>query len=313
MTITTRQELADFCLRQLGGGVVNIEVTPEQLEDAIDVAIEWYNEFHYDGIERDYIVTQVQPSVLTVADSTGWAIGETLTGATSGAKATITALTPTKVTIGPIDGLTKFGAENVSNGTTTIAVTSVALGEFDSGFFTMPDHVVSVLRVMNFSTAFYSSEMLFNPQYQIMQQEIQNLTSSGGASHYYGVMQYIAHLDFILRKEKDFRFNRRWGKVYLDVIWGTDAKIGDLVAFEVYKALDDTSYPKLLNDRWLKEYTTALIKKQWGQNLSKYDGMTLPGGLNYNGKYILEQAKEEIAEIEAEAINSSAPLFFAVG
>jgi hypothetical protein len=268
MSIATRQQLADFCLRQLGGGVVNIEVTDQQLEDAVDVAIEWYQEFHYDGVEKDYLVKKVAATVVTVADTTGLSVDETLTNETTGSYAKITALTGTTITIGQITGEEKFAVDDVlTNGTIDVTATAVALGEIDSKYFTMDEHVVGVTRILPLATQFTPTDILFNPQYQLMLQEINNITSSGGISYYYSVFNYLAHLEFILRKEKDYRFNRRWGRIYLDISWGSDVKIGDYVAFEVYRALVPEDYPKMLNDRWLKEYTTALIKRQWGTNL----------------------------------------------
>jgi hypothetical protein len=123
----------------------------------------------------------------------------------------------------------------------------------------------------------------------------------------------MSHLNFILTKEKSFRFNRRWNKIHLDINWNNDLKIGDPIIIEVYKALDDDTYAEVLSDRWLKEYTTAQIKYYWGSNLKKYSGMTLPGGLQYNGQQIWNEAVEEIKALEDEAISNSAPLYFEVG
>ena len=314
MSINTRQDLAEFCLRQLGGGVVNIEITDEQLEDAVELALEWYNEFHYDGVERDFLAHKITASVLTVASTTGLAVGQTLTNDTTTSYAAITALTGTTITIGKITGYQKFAVADVlTNGVISVTLTVVALGDLDNGYVTVDDSVVGVKKILNISSTYNSSDFLFNPQYQIMMNEIYNLTSSGGVQYYYSVMNYMAHLDFILKKEKDFRFNRRWNRLYIDVNWGSDIKIGDIVVVEVYKALNDVEFPEILNDRWLKEYTTALVKRQWGTNLKKYKGMTLPGGLQYDGQAIYDEAISDIEKIQDQAIGSSAPLFFEVG
>lgn len=314
MTITNRQELADHALRRLGGGVVEVEVSPEQLEDAVQLAIDFYIENHYDGIERDYLARTLSASVLNTASTAGFAVGDTLTGVTSGAQAVVTALTSTKFTLAKISTTAKFAnAETVTNGTTSVALTTVVLGDVDNGFIAVDDTVVGVVKVLNPATFYNSGDMLFNPQYQLMMNEIYNMTSSGGVQYYFSVMQYMSHLNFVLTKEKSFRFNRRWNKIYLDINWGTDLKIGDPIVIEVYKALDDDAYPEMLNDRWLKEYTAAQIKYYWGSNLKKYSDMTLPGGLRYNGQKIWDEAAEEIKALEDQAIGSSAPLYWEVG
>jgi hypothetical protein len=149
-------------------------------------------------------------------------------------------------------------------------------------------------------------------QYQIMMTELQALTKSG-ASMYYETMQYLGHLDFIMKKEKNYSFNRRMNKLMLEISWATDVKVGDIVAAEVYRIVDPEMYTKVYNDRWLKKYVTALIKKAWGSPLKKYNGIQTPGGLTYNGQQMFDEAVQEIKELEEEAINSSAPLDFFVG
>lgn len=245
--LQSKQDLADFCLRQNGAPVINVEVDDDQLTDCIDLAIQYYNEYHFDGVERDYVKYQISQDDVT------------------------------------------------------------------NGYLTLPDPVYSVVRVINPSTVFNSTETLYNFQYQIMQGEMTRIIGSSGVSYMYSVMNYMGHLDFVLRKEKMFRFNRRMNRAYIDVAWGVEVKVGDWLILEVYKAVDPETYTEVYNDMWLKRYTTALVKKQWGINTSKYEGMTLPGGLTYNGKYILEQALADIKALEDEALNSGAPLGMFVG
>ena len=242
MAISSKSDLADFCLRQLGAPVINIEIDDEQLTDNIDLAIEYYQTYHFDGIERDYVKYQISQTDIT------------------------------------------------------------------NRYLTLPDSVFSVLKVLNPSTIFNSSDTLFNFQYQIMQNEMQNIIGSGGVGYMYSVMQYMSHMDFILRKEKMFRFNRRMNQIYIDVNWGTEIKENDWIVIEVYRALDPEVYTEVYNDMWLKKYATALIKKNWGSNLKKYTGMTLPGGLTYNGQQIYDEAIQEIEKLELDATNNSAPL-----
>jgi hypothetical protein len=312
--ITTRQDLANFCLRQLGGGVVNIEVSNEQLEDAIELAIQYYNEYHFDGIERDFVKHKVTATTLLVADATNFEVNQVITGQTSLATATILEKNGNTLTIGKMSGDTHLSntevIQNANLDSTTI--TTVTEGTMDLGYIDMPDPIVSVVKVINLTNVLTSTDYMFNAQYQMMLSEIQNIAAAQ-TQYLYGVMNYMSHLDFILRKEKTFRFNRRQNKVFLDINWAGDVKIGDYLVIEVYKALDDTTYGEMLNDVWLKKYATAQVKKVWGSNLRKYTGMTLPGGLTYNGQQIYDEAVAEIKELEQEATNNSAPLFFEIG
>jgi hypothetical protein len=308
--INNRQELANYCLRQLGGGVVEIEVTAEQLEDAVEKSIEYFTEVHYDGIERDYIAKQLTATTIEFDDTTGLIVGQQIVNTSTGSTANITDISGNVVTVDRIKGFKKFESGDIVSGRTA---TSVSLGDVDNGYVIVDDSIVGVLTVMNASTLYGAGYIAFDPKYQILAPEIQNITSSGGVSYFYSVMSYISHVNFVVNREKQFRFNRRWNKVYLDVNWGSDFKVGDTVMLEVYRMLDDNAYPKMLNDRWLKEYTAAQIKKTWGTNLKKYSGMSLPGGVQYNGQLIYDEAVREIEQLEVEATDKSAPLGFLVG
>lgn len=245
--INTNQDFFNYCIRRLGGGVVNVEITDKQIQDCFDHAISFYQEYHYDGMQRDFLIHQ---------------------------------MTETDIT---------------------------------NKYITVTDDIIGVIKVLNWTSMYNSAYYMFNPQYQIMASEIHNLTSSGGVQYFYSVMQYLGHLDFILQREKSFRFNRRANKIHLDVAWDSDFKLNDYVALEVYKAMDPEEYIEILNDRWLKEYMTALLKRDWGTNLSKYNGAMLPGGLQYNGRQIYQDAIQEIERLEQEAKDNSAVLNFMVG
>ena len=310
MAITSRQALSDYCLRALGGGVVNIEISDEMIDDRIEDAIEWYHERHFDGIERDYLSLPVTASVITVASSVGFAVGDIVTVSTT-TGASITAINGNDLTITRMVGGHLTVGQTLSNGSVSSAITAVNMGSIDNKYFPTDETIVGVKKILNVSNVISSTETLFNVNYQIMMSEIKNLTSAG-TSYLYSAMTYLGNLDYIMKTEKDFRFNRRMGKLYLDINWDTIA-IGDYMVAEVYRYVDDAVYKRVLNDIWLKKYATALLKRQWGQNLSKFDGMTLPGNIQYNGKYILEQAMTEIQALEDEAINSSAPLEFLMG
>lgn len=247
MSVDSAQSCVEFCLRQLGAPVINIEVDDEQLTDCLDMAVQFYHEQHYDGVERDYV---------------------------------------------------------------KVEITSY---DMDQGYIELDDtSIFSVLRVLKKATTANSSNMFFNLEYQLLAGEMRNITSNG-ISYYNSVKNYLAELDFMFQREKSFRFNRRMNRLYLDVNWGSDLSEGDNLVFEVYRSVDPESFPEVYNDRWFKKYLTALIKKQWGTNLSKYDGLSLPGGVTMNGKYVLEQAMGEIEKLEQEALDTGAPLGFMIG
>jgi len=314
MTITNRQDLADFSLRQLGGGVINIEISDDQLDDAIELAIEYYQEYHFDGIERDFLKHKVSATTMNVADATNFAIGDNIIGQTSNCLAQIIDIAGNTIAISKMKGENQFvAAEVIKNSRLNeTTITTITLGTMDLGYIAVNDSVVGVKKVINITNVLSSSDYMFNAQYQMMLSEIQNIAAAQ-TQYLYGVLNYMGHLDFILRKEKTFRFNRRQNKIFLDIQWDADARVGDYLVIEVYKALDDATYSEILNDVWLKKYTTSLIKKQWGTNLKKYGGMTLPGGLTYSGKEIYDEAIQEIEKLETEARENSAPLFWEVG
>lgn len=315
MAIHTRQQLADFALRQLGAPVINIEVDDSQIEDAIDIAIQHYHEYHFDGIVRDFMVHKITGSVITVADSTGFNVGDKIQNITGTTHATIKSVSNNQITINRQIGYDKFLVNQEvknGNGTATTTITDIVLGDIDNGWIECGDNIVGVTKILNITSVLGSSDYMFNMQYQIMMTELQALTKAGAAS-YWQTLNYLGHLDFIMKKEKNFSFNRRMNRLYLEVAWGTDIEVGDLVVAEVYRAIDEQAYPEVYDDIWLKRYVTALLKKQWGANLSKYQGMQLPGGITYNGQQIYQDAMVDLQKLEEEALYSTSPLDFFVG
>lgn len=309
MDIDSRQELVDYALRQLGGGVINVEITPEQIEDAVSDAIQYYQEYHFDGIERDYIKYQINGTVIKVADPIGFSVDDKIT-TVEGGSANIIAISDTSITIDKIQGVTFKSTNLITNGIVSTTITSIKLGPMELGYMEVPENVFSILRVVNTTGVLQSQDILFNVQYQIVSNEIRNITS-GSANYLYSTMNYLGHLDYILRKEKSFRFNRRINRIYFDESW--DMKVGSWYVFEVYFALDPEIYNEVYNDRWLKRYTTAKIKRIVGTNLKKYNGLSLPGGITYSGQQMYDEAMQEIAELELDATGNGAPLNFCVG
>lgn len=310
-----RQALVDFALRQLGAPVINIELDSSQIEDAVELAMQQYHEYHFDGLMRDYFVHKITGTTIVVANGANFIVGESIVSTNGNTTATISAISGNTLTINRQIGYEKFllnQSVKPSNSVTTTTITSITLGDIDHGYLECGENIVGVIKILNISSVLGASNYMFDMQYQIMNKEIQNLTSSGVGS-YWQTMNYLGHVDFIMKKEKNFTFNRRTNKLYLEIAWGTDIDVGDVVVAEVYRAVDEHEYPEVYEDIWVRRYVTALLKRQWGTNLSKYTGIQLPGGLTYNGLQIFEQATVDIQKLEDEATFSSAPLEFACG
>jgi hypothetical protein len=315
--IQSRQDLADYALRSLGGGVVNVEVSADQIEDAITSAVDYYHEFHFDALERDYISHKVTGTDVTVASSTGFAVGDTVT-TTEGGNASIVAIVGNVITTGFNSGVTFKVTQTLTNGTASSVISSVKLGDIDNHYIVLADSVVNVLRIINYSSTITGKDALFSLQFQMAAPEILNMVrggagATGGIGTYYGTMNYLSQMDFVLNKQKTFRFNRRVNKLYIDSGWTDRVSVGDYIVIEIYRTFDPEDYALIYNDFWLKKYTTALIKKTLGTNLKKYSGMTLPGGLQYNGQQIYDEAVAEIKELEQELVELQPPLEFAIG
>lgn len=376
MYLTSRQDLADFCLRQLGAPVLNIEVADEQLDDAMESAIDFYQEYHFDGTERDLLKHKVVGTKLTLDTVSGLAVGQNLTANNTTAYVVaivgnvveiskmvgeydwtgtwitldnVTALAvgqtltdgTTSATVKAISGLSVeisvmtggpdwiVGADLEGPGTTppTYTITAISqitltssaggsyvieeisLGDPDNGYLPISEHVQSVVRVLPMMGY---SEGLFDITYQLRMNELWDL-SSVKMSYFTTSMEYLSMLDFLLRKERQFRFNRRMNRLYLDINWKDDIKPGNYLIIDCYRAVMDADFPELVNDPWLKEYATVLVKRQWGANLRKYNGIALPGGMVLDGERIYREAEDAKIRMEQELINNQAPLKFMMG
>lgn len=245
MAVTTREGLKQYALRSLGAPVVEVNVADEQLEDRLDEALEYWRQYHYDGIEKLYMKYQITQT------------------------------------------------------------------DIDNKYFTVPDLVYGVTRVIPFAQQ-SSSKNMFDIQYQLRLHDLYDLTSTS-IIYYKSVMSHLALLDMELNGAQMFRFNRMQGRVYLDLNWMTDIKADQWVVIECYRALDPTTFTKVWSETWLKHYVTALFKKQWATNLKKFSGLQLPGGVTLDGDKLYDEATGEIKDLEEELMTKSAPLEFFLG
>ena len=120
--------------------------------------------------------------------------------------------------------------------------------------------------------------------------------------------------DSILTGEVPIRFNQHQNRLYLDMDWTNDVNADDFIIIECYRKLDPDSYTDIYDDIYLKRYATALIKKQWGANLSKFNGVQMLGGVTMNGADIFSQAQEEIQRLEEQIqLAFETPIDYMVG
>jgi hypothetical protein len=243
-TPTSRTTLIDYCLRNLGAPVLDINVDDDQVEDRVDEALQKYRDYHMEGQRRVYLPLLVTPTVIT------------------------------------------------------------------NKYFTLTDEVIYVTRVLPISNS-YAAVNMFSMKYQMYLNDFYALYKAESLQYYVQMQQYLQEVDALLNGIQPIQYQRHGNKLFIDTNFG-ELQVGQYIMAECYVSLEDT--PEMYNDSWLKRYTTALIKRQWGTNLSKFDGMQLPGGVTINASKILEEANSEIEALEQSLLDSySLPPDFCVG
>jgi len=180
-------------------------------------------------------------------------------------------------------------------------------------YITIPDGITSVRRIFPL-TAENSSVNMFDARYQIMLNDIFDLGHMGNLSNYVQIQQYMQTLNMELNGLPQTRFNRHMDRLFIDLDWSEEFEAGDYIVIDGMEIVDPGTYADVYNDLWLKRYATALIKRQWGENLIKFENMQLPGGVLMNGAVILDAAMTEIDKLEEEIrLNWEKPVDFMVG
>lgn len=169
-------------------------------------------------------------------------------------------------------------------------------------YITVPENIIGAVRVFPIADPMVRSDDLFNIRYQIALNDLYTLTSVSMVP-YYMVMEHLALISEMLVGQQPIRFNRHKNRVYIDMEWN-NINIGEFLLIEAYEVVDPTEWNQVWSDRWLQNYTTAKLKYQWGSHLTKFTGMTMPGGVQFNGERILSDAEAEIAKMEQEMISS---------
>jgi hypothetical protein len=165
----------------------------------------------------------------------------------------------------------------------------------------MPENVIGVVNLFPIGQALNTNN-LFNIRYQIALNDLYTLTSVSMVP-YYMAMTHIQFLEQMLVGQQPIRYNRHMNRLYVDMDWNI-INDGDFIVAEAYQIVDPDVFTKAWGDRWLQRYASCLIKQQWGANLTKFTGMTLPGGVQFNGEKIYNDATQERADLEREMIFS---------
>jgi len=260
----SRQQLIDYCLRQLGAPVLEINVDDDQVDDAVDDALQYFQERHFDGVERMYMKYRVSQEDI----DRGKATNETGSSNTKG-------IVGTAATSTSIAG---YG-------------TTVSNWYENSNFIQVPDSVIGIEKVFRFDTSSISGGM-FSIKYQLFLNDLYYFNAVE-LMQYAMTKSYLEDIDMLLTTDKQLRYNKRQDRLYLDIDWGAQSRDTYFI-IDCFRILDPDQFTGVYNDSFLKKYLTLLIKRQWGQNLIKFRGVKLPGGIELNGREIYDDAEKDI-------------------
>ena len=269
----TRQQLIDYCFRKLGAPVLEINVDDDQVDDLVDDAIQLFNERHFDGVERMYLKYEITQGDIDRG------IGADVAGESTPNSKTGVGIVTTTTTSTSIPGY----------GTTTTTFYE------NSNFLQIPESVVGVHKIFKFDTSSISGSM-FSIKYQLFLNDLYYFNSVE-LLQYSMTKTRLEDIDFLLTPEAQVRFNQRQDRLYMDIDWGAQ-KAGNFLVIDCQRALDPETFNQVYNDYFVKLYLTALIKRQWGQNLIKFRGVKLPGGLELNGREIYDDAERDLEKIK---------------
>ena len=261
-TPTTKSTFKDYCLRSLGFGVIDINVSDDQIDDRIDEALQYFSHYHFDQVEKMYLKYKI-----TAADKARAKLNDTTT------------------------------ATDIADNTVTAS--------FEEGrnYIPMPSTIISVLGIFPFDNAATSN--MFDIKYQMRLNDLYDFSSTS-MIQYEQTMQHLDYLSHILVGETPIRFSEHQGRLYLDMDFD-EVSADTFIIIECYRKLDPTTYTDIFNNIHLKRYAVELIKKQWGNNLNKFQNVQLLGGVTMNGEQIYSQAQEEIQRIETIIDNMQYP------
>ena len=254
----SRGRLIDYALRQLGAPVLEINIDTDQLHDVLDDTLQVYEERHYNGFERMYLKYKITQEDLDRGRAKG------------------------------TDGVGIVTTTGIStNSATTVS------SEFyeTSNYLAVPEHVRGINKIFKFDSSSISGGM-FSIKYQLFLNDLYYFNSVE-LLQFAMTKTYLEDIDFLLTTEKQIRFNQRQDRLYLDIDWGAQS-VDTFIVIDCFRALDPEEYKQIYNDPFVKRYYVAALKKQWGQNLIKFRGTKLPGGIELNGREIYDEGVREL-------------------
>ena len=268
---SSRQTLIDYCKRQLGAPVLEINVADEQIDDLVDDALQYWHERHYDGAAQVYLKYKITQED---KDRGRAPAGESSTAGV----ATTTAST------------------SIVGTATTFSYTE------NSNYLQVPPNIIGIQKIFKFDGTNTSVSNMFSIKYQMFLNDVYYWGSSELLT-YAMTKTYLEDIDFLLSTDKQIRFNQRMDRLYLDIDWG-GVTVGDYIIIDCTRLVDPNDFSRVWNDSFVKKYLTMLIKKQWGQNLIKFQGVKLPGGVELNGRQIYDDAVKEIDDLMEKMSNT---------
>ena len=268
---STRSELITYAKRQLGAPVLEINVADEQVEDLLDDAIQYFQERHFDGVYPTFLKYKITEDDIKRGRSR--------------------------------DGNTDNVGITTQTATSTIDGQSVSFSFNEtSNYLQVPPDILGITKVFHFDGSNRMSSGMFSLKYQLFLNDIYYYGSTELLS-YAMTKTYLEDINFLLTTQKQIRFNKRQDRLYLDIDWSSITD-GEFLVIDCYRTLDPNDYARVFNDPFLKRYFTAHLKKQWGQNLIKFQGVKLPGGVELNGRQIYDDAINDITLIREQMSNT---------
>ena len=232
----SRTDLINYCKRQLGAPVLEINVADEQIDDLVDDALQLFHERDYDGSIQTFLKYKI-----TQAD----------------------------IDRGRARGGSSTAGIVTTSATSTIDGQSVTFNfEENSNYLQVPPQVIGITKIFRFDGTNTVTNNMFSVKYQMFLNDIYYFGSTEILT-YAMTKRYLEDMDFALNTEKQIRFNMRQDRLYLDIDWGS-VNVDDYLIIDCYRLIDPNDFTRVYNDSFLKRYLTALIKRQWGQNLIKF-------------------------------------------
>ena len=266
----SRTDLINYCKRQLGAPVLEINVADEQIDDLVDDALQLFHERDYDGTIQTFLKYKITQADIDRGRARG---GDSTAGIVT------------------------------TSATSTIDGQSVTFNfEENSNYLQVPPQVIGITKIFRFDGTNTVTNNMFSVKYQMFLNDIYYFGSTEILT-YAMTKRYLEDMDFALNTEKQIRFNMRQDRLYLDIDWGS-VNVDDYLIIDCYRLIDPNDSTRVYNDSFLKRYLTALIKRQWGQNLIKFQGVKLPGGIELNGRQIYDDAERELDKIKEQMSNT---------